>query len=93
MPTKPETAAYKLRGSGQFVDGDWSHYEILPTEGKTAVGACTQRSGGGWVCTLPVYGFVDDTRRKIGVAYGRGATAEDALQSCERSMAAGEMVD
>ena len=91
MPTKPETAAYKLRGSGQFVDGDWSHYEILPTEGKTAVGACTQRSGGGWVCTLPIHD--EETRRKIGVAYGRGATAEDALQSCERSMAAGEMVD
>jgi hypothetical protein len=81
MPTKPETSAYKLKGSGQFVDGEWSHYDILSTEGKTPVGACTQRSGGGWVCTLPIRD--QETRRKIGVAYGRGTTPESALADAQ----------
>jgi hypothetical protein len=81
MPTKPETSAYKLKGNGHLVDGEWSHYDILPTEGKGTVGACTQRSGGGWVATLPIRD--QETRRKIGVAYGRGTTPESALADAQ----------
>ena len=78
-----EEARYRLRAAGSFVSGEWSHYDIMPNGyGKTAVGSVSQRSGGGWVATLPITD--PETNRKIGVAYGRGETPDDALRAADR---------
>jgi hypothetical protein len=76
-----ETSRYELKGGGAYVANDWSHYDIVG-DGKTVVGSVSQRSGGGWVATLPIKD--PETNRKIGVAYGRGETPDDALREADR---------
>ena len=88
MPKKFEAARYQLAGLGPFVDGDWSHYDIVPTDGRSVVGMVSRRSGGGWIATLPVFGKEDNgialVNRRVGTAYGRGQTPAEALEEADR---------
>ena len=84
-----EESRFVLKGGGgALMSGFWTHYEVFPADGKMAVGMCSQRSGGGWLCTLPVFEMQDngitDVRRKVGHVKGRGATPQEALAEADR---------
>jgi hypothetical protein len=85
---KHEESKYELLPIGAYIDGDWTHYAIMPIGGKIAVGGVLRRSGGGWIATLPIFAMEDngiqDVRKKVGYAHGRGETPAEALQEADR---------
>ncbi len=89
MPKKKgEGHRYRLAGCGPYVEGEWSFFDVKAEDGKQVVGCVTKRSGGGWIATLPVFGTEDngirDVRVKVGTAYGRGSTPQEALEDADR---------
>ena len=90
--SRHEESAYQLTGKGWYVDGDWTSYDVTlngsNATGRTVVGIVSKRSGGGWICTLPVFAMEDNgiagVRRRVGYVKGRGATPQDALAEADR---------
>ena len=86
--SKHEEGRYSLRGDHWYTNGEWTFYSVLSGTGKSVVGTCSIRSGGGWICTLDVFGTEDngiqDVRRRVGYAKGYGATPQEALDEADR---------
>jgi hypothetical protein len=86
--SRHEEDRYRLKGAGGYVEGEWSFYDIYTSDGRAVVGIVSQRSGGGWIATIPVFGVKDngiaDVLVKVGVAYGRGETPAEAVSNADR---------